>query len=143
MRSFGGDRRDKLIAHAGLALAGSLLIAIGTTVSSSTALAAIVTVPVAFAVFFVGLTGPNAATGATAALLPYVLPAASAGTISMIPDRLAGWWLASIVGTAAVLLFSPPSPGDKLGAAASKLAAGLAGQLEAMLARRSDRRTAP
>ena len=36
----------------------------------------------------------------TGALLTYVLPAASPGTISMIPDRLAGWWLASIAGTA-------------------------------------------
>ena len=26
----------------------------------------------------------------------------------MIPDRLAGWWLASVAGTAAVLLLSPP-----------------------------------
>ncbi len=26
----------------------------------------------------------------------------------MIPDRLAGWWLASVAGTAAVLAFSPP-----------------------------------
>jgi uncharacterized membrane protein YccC len=133
LASFGGGRREKLMAHTGLALAGTLLITIGTAVSFSTALAAIVTVPVAFTVFFVGLAGPNAATGAIAALLPYVLPAASAGTLSLVPDRLAGWWLASVVGTAAVLLFSPPSPGDKLRSAASKLASQLAGQLEAML----------
>ena len=44
--------------------------------------AAIVTVPVTFAVFFAGITGPNAASGVTGALLAYVLPAASAeGTI--------------------------------------------------------------
>ena len=67
-------------------------------VSSSTLLAAIVTVPVAFTVFFAGVIGPNAASGAIAALLPYVLPAASPGTVSMVPDRLAGWcWLRSSV----------------------------------------------
>ena len=102
--SFGGTRREKLTAHLALALAGSALIAIGTAVSSTTALAALVTVPVAFAVFFQGVAGPNAAAGVNGALLAYVLPAASAGTTSMIPERLAGWWLASVAGTAAVLL---------------------------------------
>ena len=131
--AFGGGWRDKLIAHTGLALAGSVLLTIGTLVSSSWWLAALVTVPVAFAVFFAGVIGPNAAAGAIAALLPYVLPAASPGTVSMIPDRLAGWLLASVVGTAAVLLLSPPSPGDKLKRAASKLASELVSELEAML----------
>ena len=83
--------------------------------------------------FFAGVIGPNAAAGAIAALLPYVLPAASPGTVSMIPDRLAGWLLASVVGTAAVLLLSPPSPGDKLKRAAAKLASELVSELEAML----------
>jgi uncharacterized membrane protein YccC len=131
--AFGGGWRDKLIAHAGLALAGSVLLTIGTLVSSSTLLAALVTVPVAFAVFFAGVIGPNVAAGAIAALLPYVLPAASPGTVSMIPDRLAGWLLASVVGTAAVLLLSPPSPGDKLKRSAAKLADELVAELEAML----------
>ena len=103
LASFSGTRRDKLVAHTALALAGSVLLTIGTAVSSSTALAAIVTVPVVFVVFFAGVAGPNAASGVTAALLAYVLPAASPGTMSMVPDRLAGWWLASVVGTAAVL----------------------------------------
>jgi uncharacterized membrane protein YccC len=131
--AFGGGWRDKLVAHTGLALAGSVLLTIGTLVSHSTLLAAVVTVPVAFVVFFAGVIGPNAAAGAIAALLPYVLPAASPGTVSMIPDRLAGWLLASVVGTAAVLLLSPPSPGDKLKRAAAKLASELVSELEAML----------
>jgi uncharacterized membrane protein YccC len=133
LAGFGGGRRDKLIAHTGLAVAGGLLLTIGTLVSHSTLLAALVSVPVAFLVFFAGIIGPNAASGAIAALLPYVLPAASPGTAAMIPDRLAGWWLASVVGTAAVLLLSPPSPGDKLQRAAAKLASELVSELEAML----------
>src|SRR5205823_5061159 len=107
LASFGGTRRDKLLAHAGLAVAGSVLLMIGTAVSSSTVLAALATVPVTFAVFFAGIGGPNAASGVTAALLAYVLPAASPGTMAMVPDRLAGWWLASVAGTAAVLALSP------------------------------------
>jgi Fusaric acid resistance protein-like len=133
MASFAGTRRDKLLAHMVLAVAGSALLTIGTAVNSSTALAAIVTIPVAFLVFFAGICGANAASGSTAALLAYVLPAASPGTISMVPDRLAGWWLASVAGTAAVLLLSPGSSDDALRAAASRAAAAIADALDAAL----------
>src|ERR1700734_4368350 len=61
--SFGGTRRDKLTAHLGLAVAGSLALIIGTLVSGTTWLAAVVTIPVAFAIFFGGIAGPNAAAG--------------------------------------------------------------------------------
>ena len=122
LASFGGTRRDKLVAHTALALTGCVLLTIGTAVSGSAALGAIVTVPIAFAVFFAGIAGPNAASAATAVLLGYVLPAASPGTISMVPDRLAGWLLASVVGTAAVLATSRGPGQDQLRAAASRLA---------------------
>jgi Fusaric acid resistance protein-like len=134
LASFAGTWRDKLLAHLALALAGSALLTIGTIVSSSTVVAAIVTVPVTFAVFFAGVTGPNAASGVAGALLAYVLPAASAGTIAVVPDRLLGWWMASVAGTAAVLLFSPrPAGGNQLSAAASKLASKLADELDGAL----------
>jgi uncharacterized membrane protein YccC len=86
---------------------------------------------VAFGIFFAGVAGPNAASGVTAALLPFVLSVATPGTVSIIPDRLAGWWLASVVSTVAVLLLSPPSPGDRLRAAAAGSARALAAHLEA------------
>ena len=131
MTSFGGTRRDKAIAHLGLAVAGSVALTIGTLVSTSAWLAAIVTIPVAFAVYFAGSAGPNAASGVTACLLAYILPVATVGTPGILGWRLAGWWLASVVGTAAVLLMSPRSPGDKLRAQAAALAAALAHQLGA------------
>ena len=56
--SFGGSRRDKLLAHTLLAVAGSVLIIIGTAISFNTAVAAVVTVPVAFCVLFSGIVGP-------------------------------------------------------------------------------------
>ncbi len=133
LAEFGGSRVDKLTAHTVLAVVGSVLLTIGTAVNSSVPLAAAATVVVVFVVVFAGVAGPNAASGATAALLAYVLPAASPGTISMVPDRLAGWWLASIAGTVAVLALSPPRPGDGLRAAASKLATALADEIEAVL----------
>jgi uncharacterized membrane protein YccC len=133
LAGFGGTRRDKLIAHLGLAIVGSVLLIIGTAVNSNTALAASTTLVVAFVVLFAGVSGPNAASGGAAAMLAYVLPAASPGTIDMIPDRLAGWWMASVAGTIAVLVLSPRPPGDRLRAAAARLAAALADQLGAAL----------
>src|SRR6266702_4004249 len=131
MASFGGSSRDKLIAHLGLAVIGSLGLIIGTAVNGIAWLAVLVTIPVTFGIFFAGVAGPNAASGVTAALLPYVLPVATPGTISMIPDRLAGWWLASVVSAAVVLLIPAPSPGDRLRAAAAGSARTLGAHLEA------------
>jgi uncharacterized membrane protein YccC len=129
--AFGGTKRDKLVAHLGLAVTGSIGLIIGTAVSPVKWLAVVVTIPVAFGIFFAGVAGPNAASGVAGALLGYVLPVATPGTVAMIPDRLAGWWLACVVSTAAVLLFSPPSPGDRLRAAAAGSAHALAAQLSA------------
>ena len=131
MAAFGGTSRDKLIAHLGLAVTGSAGIIIGTAVSGITWLAVLVTIPVAFGIFFAGVAGPNAASGVTAALLPFVLPVATPGTAGMIPDRLAGWWLASAVSAAVVLALPAPSPGDRLRAAAARSARTLAAHLEA------------
>src|ERR1700723_2207653 len=113
--SFGGSKRDRAIAHFGLAVTGSIGLIIGTAVNGIQWLAGLVTIPVTFGIFFAGVAGPNAASGVIAALFPYVLPVATPGTVAMIPDRLAGWWLASAVATVAVLVFSPPPPGSPAG----------------------------
>ncbi|MGN6170372.1 MAG: hypothetical protein ACTHQQ_19710, partial [Solirubrobacteraceae bacterium] len=133
MVSFGGGRRERLVAQASLAVAGTLLVAVGTAVSRSVALAAVVTLLTTFLVFFAGVIGPRVAAGGTSALLAYVLSAASPAAIGSVPDRLAGWWLASVAGTAAVLLFSADVPGERLRAAAASLAEALADEVEAML----------
>ena len=130
--SFGGSRRDKAIAHLGLALTGSVGLIIGTAVNEIDWLAVLVTIPVTFGIFFAGVAGPNAASGVIAALFPFVLSVVTPGTVSMLPDRLAGWWLASAVATVAVLVLSPPSPGDRLRAAAASSARALATALEAI-----------
>ncbi|HEY7264814.1 MAG TPA: FUSC family protein [Trebonia sp.] len=129
--SFSGTKRDKFIAHLGLAVVGSLALIIGTLVSGTTWLAALITVPVTFAIFFAGVGGPNAASGSAAAMFAYVLPVASAGGVATIPARLEGWWLASAAGTLAVLLFSPRPPGDRLRAAMADLSAEIASRLRA------------
>ncbi|MGI5230707.1 FUSC family protein [Actinoallomurus sp. CA-142502] len=133
MAGFGGTRREKLAAHLGLAVVGSALVALGTVVGSTPALAVLVTLPAAFVVMFAGVAGPAAASGVTAALVAYVLPAAMPGTAEMIPSRLAGWWMASVAGTAAVLLLSPRPPGHRLRACAAACGDALADQLDAAL----------
>ena len=105
-------------------MVGSVALIIGTVVSGMTWLAALVTIPVAFAIFFAGVIGPNAAAGVPRALLGYVLPVASASGRARSPSRLAGWWLASVVGSAAVLLLSP-RPADRRGRSAAACATAL------------------
>ena len=133
LAGFGGGRRERLVAHASLAAAGTLLVTVGTAVSSSAALAAAVTLVTTFLVVFAGVIGPLVAAGATSALLAYVLSAASPAAIGTLPDRLAGWWLASVAGTAAVLLFSADAPGERLRVAAARVAEALGDELKAML----------
>jgi hypothetical protein len=134
LAGFGGGRRDKLVAHLGLAVIGSVLVVIGTAVNSVTAVAAVVTLAVAFCVLFAGVISANAASGGTAALLAYVLPAASPGTVGMIPSRLEGWWLASVAGTMAVMVLHTRTPTDRLRRSASVCASVVADQLDAALA---------
>jgi hypothetical protein len=131
MAAFGGTRRDKAVAYLGLAAVGSVALIIGTLVANTTWLAALVTIPVAFAIFFSGVAGPNLAGGVLPALLGYVLPVATAApvTAGLLGSRLEGWWLAMAAGCVAVLLVSPKSPGDKLRASAAVSARALAREL--------------
>ncbi len=134
LTTFGGSRRDKAIAHLGVAVGGSVALVVGTLVSGSAWLAAVVSLPIAFGIYFAGVLGPNAAAGVTATLLAYVLPVASMSTASAIPDRLAGWWLGCAVSTLAVLVLSPKPAGDQLRRQAAVLASALAQHLRAAVA---------
>jgi uncharacterized membrane protein YccC len=131
MTSFTGSRRDSALAHLGLAVAGSITLTLGTLASSPAWLAVVATIPITFAVFAAGSAGPAAASAVSACLLAFVLPIASAGGASTVPSRLAGWWLAQAASTAAVLLLSPRSDGDRLKAQVAALAAMLSTQLTA------------
>jgi uncharacterized membrane protein YccC len=131
--TFGGTRRDKAVAHLGLAAASTLAVVIGTLASGTAWLAALVTLPVAFAIYFAGSAGPNAAAAVTPCLFGFVLPIASMGGLSVLPSRVEGWLIASAASTAAVLLLTSRSPGDRLRAQAAKLAGALAEELSAAI----------
>ena len=70
---------------------------------------------VAFAVLFSGLINGYFAAGATAAMLTFILPVSMPVSASVIPDRLAGWGIACLVGISAQLLIWPTRPRDRLG----------------------------
>ena len=134
LASFSGSRRNKLVAHLGLGLVGSILLSAGTAVRASTAAAGVVTLVVTFVVLLAGVTGPNAAAGGLAAMLAYVLSAASPGSAAMIPSRLEGWWLATAVAAVLVVLTSPRAADDRLRAMAATSARALAREAEATAA---------
>jgi hypothetical protein len=134
--TFGGTRRDKAVAHLGLAVAGGLAVTVGTVASGSALLAALVTIPVAFPIYFAGSAGPSAAASVTPCLFAYILPIASTGTVRVLPSRVDGWLLASAANTLAVLLLSPRPSGDRLRALAARLAIALADWLAAAAAGR-------
>ncbi|BCJ74532.1 FUSC family protein [Catellatospora sp. IY07-71] len=131
LASFGGTRRDRAVAHLMLTAAGAALIVIGTLVSSSVVAATVATALVAFTSYFAAVIGPNDASGAAAAMLPYMLAASAAAPAHVIGPRVSGWVLATVVGGIAVVLTAPRSAGRELRQATATLASGLADLLEA------------
>ncbi|MES1247866.1 MAG: FUSC family protein, partial [Actinomycetota bacterium] len=104
---FGGLRRVRLVAYAGLAATGAALVALGTLCSHNSVVAAVAMLAVGFAVLFAGAFSGYVAAAANGAILLFVLPANNPAPASAIPDRLLGFALASVVGTAAALLLWP------------------------------------
>ena len=111
---FGGPMRERLQAQAALAVAGGVLVCLGTLASRSPWLGAAAMLLVGFAVLFAGVVSSVLAGAAVALLLAFILPVSLAGPISSIPDRLAGWGLAAGGAFAAVALLWPAPVRDPL-----------------------------
>jgi len=112
---FGGTPRARLSAFLVLAAVGAIFIPLGTLCAKNPWLAGASMGVVAFAVLFSGLINGYFAAGATAAMLTYILPVSMPVSASVIPDRLAGWGIACLVGISAQLLIWPTRPRDRLG----------------------------
>jgi uncharacterized membrane protein YccC len=104
---FSGPMHSRLIAYASLACAGAVNITIGTLCSQNTWLATGAMAVIGFVILFSGIINGYFAAGGTAALLTFILATMVAAPVSALPDRLAGWALAAVVGTAAQLLVWP------------------------------------
>jgi hypothetical protein len=104
---FGGPLHERLQAQAALALVGAAFVCLGTLVSQSVWLAAVVMVLVGFGVIFAGVVSSVLAAATTSLLLSFILPVTIAGPASSIPDRLAGWGMATGAALLAVGLLWP------------------------------------
>lgn len=132
---FGGPLRDRLRAQTALALATGLLVCLATLSSRSIVLAAAAMFIVAFAVIFAGVVSSVLAGATTALLLSFILPVSLAGPISSIPDRVAGWGLASGASLLAITLLWPAPARDPLRDAAVAACRSLAARLRSDVAR--------
>ena len=131
---FGGSMRDRLRAQASLGVAGLALVSLATLASRSTALAVVATLCVAFGLLFAGIASSVLAGATTSMLLAFILPVTLAAPISSIPDRLAGWGLASGAAILAVALLWPAPVRDPLRDAAIAACRALAARLRADVA---------
>ena len=111
---FGGSIRDRLQAQAALAVVGGIFVCVGTVVSRSTWLAAAAMTLVGFGVLFAGVASSVLAGATTSLLLALILSVSLTGPISSIPDRLAGWGMASGAALLAVALLWPAPAHDPL-----------------------------
>ncbi len=131
---FGGPMRDRLRAQASLALVGGVFVCVGTLASQSTPLAAVAMALVAFAVLFAGIASSVLAGATTSLLLAFILPVSVAGASSSIPDRLAGWGLASGAALLAIALLWPAPARDPLRRPAIAACRAMAARLRADVA---------
>ncbi len=131
---FGGAMRDRLAAQAGLALVGAGFICIGTLASRSAWAAAVVMAVIGFGVLFVGVVSSVLASASTALLLALILPITVKAPASAIPDRLAGWGLASGAGLIAISLLWPAPARYPLRAPAAAACRALAARLRKHIA---------
>ncbi|MFZ0090839.1 MAG: FUSC family protein [Solirubrobacteraceae bacterium] len=128
---FRGSIRDRLQSQAALALGCGALICVGTLVSRTTWLAALVTALVAFGVLFAGVVSSVLASATTTLLLSLILPVSLPGAVSSIPDRLAGWGIASGLSLLAISLLWPAPQYDPVRGTAIDALRALAARLRA------------
>jgi hypothetical protein len=131
---FSGPMRDRLRAQAMLAVACAVLIALATLASRTTWLAAAAMAVVAFGVLFAGVVSSVLAGATTALLLAFILPVSLPGSVSSIPDRLAGWGLAAGASLLAIALLWPAPSRDPVRSAAIAACRALAARLRAAVA---------
>jgi uncharacterized membrane protein YccC len=108
LAEFAGPPRTRLLAYLGLGCVGATFITLGTLCSRSPWLAAGAMAAVGFATLFAGAFSGYFSAGATGAILTFVLPVTIPAANSAIPDRLAGWGLATGGAICAVMLLWPP-----------------------------------
>ncbi|MFD4114722.1 FUSC family protein [Streptomyces niveus] len=111
---FGGPMRQRMQAQASLAVVSSLFVCLGTLASQAAWLACLAMAVLGFGVLLAGAVSSVLAGASTSLLLSFILPVSLPGTASDVPDRLAGWGLAAVVGLIAIRLLWPEPAADPL-----------------------------
>jgi hypothetical protein len=104
---FGGTRLDRVRSQGLLGIACIVMICLGTLVSTVKVLAIVCMFVVGFGVLFSAVVSSVIASATTPLLLAFVLPVATPGPISEIPDRVAGWGLSAAVSVIAITILWP------------------------------------
>ncbi|WP_285115416.1 FUSC family protein [Leifsonia sp. fls2-241-R2A-40a] len=128
---FGGPVRERIQAQVALALAGAVLICLGTLASTQLWLSAVAMAVVAFGVLFAGSVSSVIASSGTSLLLAFVLPVTLSGTAASIGPRLLGWGIAAAVSVLAVSLLWPAPVREPLRGPAMEACRALAARLRA------------
>lgn len=128
---FGGPWRTRLRAYLLLAGAGAPLVALGTLCSGDPWLAAGAMALVGFAALFAGILNGAFAAASSGAIIAFVLPVMVPATAAEIPERLAGWGLASGAAIAAAMLLWPRRPHSRVRASTAAACDALADLVEA------------
>ena len=131
LADFSGPLRERLQAQAALALAGLVLVSLGTLVCRSVWLSVLAMAIVGFAVIFAGVVSSVLASATTSLLLAFILPATLRGALSSLPDRLEGWGMAAGAALIAVAVLWPTPRRGPLREAATVACRALATRLRA------------
>ncbi len=126
---FGGSIRNRVQCQAALAVTGMALITLGTLVSRTTWLAAVLIAVLAFGVLFAGVVSSVLAGASLSLLLPLIIAVNLPGTASSIPDRLEGWGIASLFSLFAISVLWPAPAHDPVRSSAIAACRALATRL--------------
>ena len=126
---FPGPTRARLHAQAAFSVVGAIFVCLGTLTSQTVWLSVVAMGVVAFIVIFAGVISSVLASSTTALLLVFILSTAVPGSTSVIPDRLAGWAMASVVAFVAVWLLWPAKVPNAVRIAAANACRALAARL--------------
>ncbi|MFF2050233.1 FUSC family protein [Leifsonia sp. NPDC058194] len=128
---FGGPLRERVQAQVALAVAGAVLVCLGTLTSDPLWLSAIAMTVIALVVLFAGAVSSVTASAGTSLLLAFILPVMLPGSLDSLGPRLLGWGIAAVVSVVAITLLWPAPTREPLRGPAGDACRALAERLRA------------